>query len=409
MAELKSRHQRRSEPKCLDVPSWRCATTQELRDFTENSRQARRSALGVRRHLSPVDVYCYLKGRFGEPNGFANFLRKDDSDNLIHWDFNLKADDEDVYISGMSREIHLVTSARMTNENWRDLILGIKADYKRVGKEKSAVLKSLQQWVLFPNRFTEIAAACADLHADIVDNIGGFSNYKTPPATKKGLREYQAALKKLSKRASIVHRSCIQLSLLTPVMAEAFINLLILALCRPDIKSNQSQFEAFVRSQIHNKLFDLAYKCEGFVRPIDQNSESFKNFKRVMDKRNHAIHGNCDPEREQIEVVYFEGTRPLFKEPGDHIRKFFEALERQYHPEVVIEDYENTHKFLADIMNCLKPSLVEKVWRFMEDRYPGFDIRRKKLGVLFPDHLATSRLGGMRYDDELTVWGSVSQ
>jgi hypothetical protein len=58
------------------------------------------SMLAVRSSLSPVDVYCYLKARFGEPNGFQNFLRKDDSDNWIHWDFNLKAGDEDVRICG---------------------------------------------------------------------------------------------------------------------------------------------------------------------------------------------------------------------------------------------------------------------------------------------------------------------
>jgi hypothetical protein len=56
----------------------------------------------------------------------------------------------------------------------------------------------------------------------------------------------------------------------------------------------------------------MAHKCTGFARPIDPDSEGFKNFKRVMDKRNHAIHGNCDPEREKIELVYFEETLPLF-------------------------------------------------------------------------------------------------
>lgn len=410
MAELNNRPETHTTPKCLSVPSWRLATKEELLDFVgsrsrnkQGLRQIRPSALSVRRHLSPVDVYCYLKARFGEPNGFQNFLRKDDSDNLIHWDFNLKAGDEDVYICGMSREIHFLISARMTDEDWCDLIRGVKADYKRVGKEKSAILKSLEHWVIFPNKFVEIASVCADLHAKIAENVGGFRTYQVPTATKKALRKERAVLEHLTKRASIVHRSSLQLSLLTPVLAEAFINMLVLTLCRPEIRNNKRQFDAFIRSHIDTKVFDLFYKCLGFVRAMDQNTESFKNFKRVMDRRNNAIHGNCDPEGEQIELVYFDGTRPLFKEPGHHIGKFLEALERQYQPEVVIEDYENIHRFLNDLLACLDPNQREWVRRVVEDRYPGYDIRRQKMGALFPDHVAMSIPGGMRYDDELTI------
>src|SRR5277367_6639271 len=68
---------------------------------------------------------------------------------------------------------------------------------------------------------------------------------------------------------------------------------------------------------------------------------------------------NCDPEREKIERVYFEGTRPLFSEAVDNIGKMFEALERQYEPETVIKDYENAHVFLFDILACLKPELAQ--------------------------------------------------
>src|SRR5262249_29094211 len=163
-----------------------------------------------------------------------------------HWDFNLKAGDEDVYICGTSREIHFLVWSKLTDENWRDLILGIKADYKRVAAQKSAVFKSLEQWVTFPNRFVEIAAACADLHADIVDNIGGVRTWKSVSGTKKRVREQHLILKRLSNRASHLYRSCLQLSLLTPVLAEAFINMLVLILCKPEIRANERQFEAFI-------------------------------------------------------------------------------------------------------------------------------------------------------------------
>jgi hypothetical protein len=180
--------------------------------------------------------------------------------------------------------------------------------------------------------------------------------------------------------------------------------MLILILCKPEIRENTRQFESFIRSQIDTKLFDLAYKCRGFVHPIDQHAEVFKKFKRVMDKRNHSIHGNCDPVREQVELVYFEGKRPLFKEAGDHIGKLLETLERQYAPDVVIRDYEHTYAFLENIVTHLEPGLVGSVRQILESNYPGYDIERKKMGCLFPNYVAVGTLQGTRYDDELSVW-----
>jgi hypothetical protein len=179
--------------------------------------------------------------------------------------------------------------------------------------------------------------------------------------------------------------------------------MVILILCKTEIRTNKRQFDEFIRSQIDVKLFDLYYKCEGFAKSIDPHSEEFKNFKRVMDKRNHAIHGNCDPEREQIELVYFEGKRPLFTEPGDHIGKFFETLERQHEPNVVIKDYEDTHAFLLYLIDCLTPGQSKRVWRVLEDHYPGYDVDRKIIGGLFPDYIAVAHPVGIRYDDELAV------
>src|ERR1019366_355055 len=190
---------RRTAPKCLEVQSWRPPTKEETLRWLDSKNpgseeRPKTSALMVRQHLTPVDVYCYLKARFGEPNGFQNWLRDDTSDNWIHWDYYLKADDQDVYLCGMSREIHLMLSEKMTDENWRNLVLAIKADYGRVGSEKSAVLKSLEHWVTFPNKFVEIADICAELHAGIVDNMGGYQSYKTPSYRNKKTSAQDAKL-----------------------------------------------------------------------------------------------------------------------------------------------------------------------------------------------------------------------
>lgn len=41
--------------------------------------------------IKPVDLYVYLKARFGEPNGLTMlFKNPNDSDNLIHWHHTLR-------------------------------------------------------------------------------------------------------------------------------------------------------------------------------------------------------------------------------------------------------------------------------------------------------------------------------
>jgi hypothetical protein len=398
---------------CLDVESWRIFSKEEMRvwldEMTERNGprkkgKPRGGLLAVRYKLSPVDVYCYLKARFGDPNGFQTFLAADDSENWIHWDYNLKAGSVNLIISGTSREIHFLIHENLTDQDWKTLILAIKSDYQRVGK-KAAIFKSLQKWVIFPNKFVDVAKTCSYKHSFITDYLADKPQYQSLKAdrAKKDHKAYAEITSAANKRRSDMAQNALELSLLTPVMAEAFINMLVLILCKKSIRDNSRQFEAFIRSSIDVKIFDIPYKCNGFVRSIEPNSETYKNFKRVMDKRNHAIHGNIDPEKEQTETVYFEGKRPLFKESGDHVGKFIEMLERQAQPEVIIKDYEDTYAFLLEISSCLETELHEQFWRIMEDSYPGYDVNRKITGVLFSDVISVGIMQGLRYDDDLAV------
>jgi len=402
---------REKRPPCLDVASWRCATPEEVVCFIKekagknrarpSSRRSRPSVLAVRENLVPVDVYCYLKARFGEPNGFGNRLRAQHSDNLVHWEFLLKAGDDDVLITGWIRQVRVVVSARLTDQDWLNLILAIKSDYKRVGKKKSSVLKSLGHWVIFPNRYVAIADLCADLHAKILENMAQFENFK--PSSRRFRSDSRRFETWASTRVKL-YQNCLQLSVMTPILAEAFINLLILAFCKPELRANRAELDLFIREKIHKRLRELNTKCMGFIRPVDKHLETYGRFLKVMNKRNDTIHGNHDPEREYVERVYFEGTRPLFVQPGDAIGKYFEGIECQYRPDLVIEDYEAVHEFLSDLISsCLTPGYAADFNRVAEDHYPGFDVRRKKMGCLFTPRYNSDHMQGVRFDDELAV------
>jgi hypothetical protein len=155
------------KPQCLNVEEWRASTNQEVLEWLDVDKKRQKRSGGflvVRNQLRPVDVYCYLVARFGRPNGFQNFLRKDDSDNLIHWDFNLRVGDVDVHFAGASREIQIIVSETLSDAEWKELILGIKRDYSRVSSDKSKILRGLEKYVIFQNKYVSLAGLCADLH-----------------------------------------------------------------------------------------------------------------------------------------------------------------------------------------------------------------------------------------------------
>src|SRR5438270_2488876 len=183
-----------SSPKAFDIASWRALTKKEIAAFLKtlyenakvgqsgkrkkNRERRRGSGLIIRTHLTPLDVYCYLRARFGEPNGFQNYLRRDDSDNLIHWEYQIQAHGVNMNIMGSDRQIHFWLGEVLTDEQWKELISIIKNDYKRVGAEKSRVVRGLEKWVVFPNKYVQIAEICAELYGDICDNIEGFESYR---------------------------------------------------------------------------------------------------------------------------------------------------------------------------------------------------------------------------------------
>ncbi|WP_029014932.1 hypothetical protein [Niveispirillum irakense] len=355
----------------------------------------------VRTYLKPVDVYAYLRARFGPPNGFQSFLRRDDSDNWIHWDFNLKADGVDVYIAGTSRDIHFHISEFLRDTDWQNLILALKADFSRIGRAKSEVMRSFEKFVVFQNKYYALANLCAEIHQAILDTS---SMHPLPAITRKrSLRRYTSDIKRLGKRSDNLYGDCLKLKLMTPVMAEAFINMIILIFCKDEVRNDRSTYEAFIRSSIPERIRNLSENCHGFREPIDQTSTVYGDFKRVMDKRNFAIHGNIDPIREQIETVYFDGRRPLFVEGGDNIVRFFNNLENLNEPAVVISDYETVHIFLGEIANRLEDRYREFFEQVIDDPYPGYEVNKKRVTRILPEHNMQAIMHKIRYDDDLDV------
>lgn len=384
----------------LEPSTWRLASRLEVMEFVDNKQRNKHgSFLIVRSKLKPVDVYTYLYARFGEPNGIQNILRSDSSDNWIHWDYNLKAGAADVYISGTSRECHLLISEKMKPHDWASLLTAIKRHFGSIASEKSKVLRQLEKFLVFQNKFVSIANLCADLHESIID----VRSTPTPSETTsgEGIEALYAPIQEKGRKAAVLYGDCLKLRLLMPVMAEAFINLLILTFCKREVRDDAEAYKAFLRETIPDRLNNLRINCLGFDRAIDTKTDAYAAFMRVIQRRNFDLHGNMDPEREPIETVYFDGKRPLFVEPGHHIEKFFGHLEAVHLPDEVIDDYENVHLFLVELTQYLQPEYRSFFERVSSDPFPGFEVKKRAVTSILPEQLMMCILPDVLYDDDL--------
>ena len=127
----------------------------------------------IENELKPLELYLYLRVKFGPPNGLQNLFRRDDSDNLIHWEWTLAHENGLISIMGlnMRTEVHFMGKWNPDELSVDRFIEDIKGDYKNFGKEMSKFRKeSLEHWDLFTNPYHDINSSINQLVEDL-DNL----------------------------------------------------------------------------------------------------------------------------------------------------------------------------------------------------------------------------------------------
>lgn len=350
--------------------------------------------------VSPLDLYTYLKARFGPANGIQTAIVDEDAGNLFHWDYYLFVGDKKLSFTGAAQEVHVSIDDEFSDQDWHRFLRALKADFRRVGREKARIKDELEKWFIFPNRYLQIANRCADLHHTLSGSLPKlegllFANGLDPrgPDFVKHSRRQTTLLENVKSAA-------LELPILTPVLFECFIGLIVGLLTKPEVKANQRVFEAFKRSNLDIKLYDLHTRCRGFARPISPENATLRRFLQVVARRNDIIHGNVDPVRDAVDIVYFDGKKPLYPAGGDRIIMFWRGLLQQYNPQQVMDDYLATHECIAEVLLHMEPVLQEQFQMVLSDTQPGWDDKRQKIGQLFPTALTNSYFG-LRFDSDL--------
>ncbi len=343
-----------------------------------------------REGISPLDLYAYLKARFGNPNGFQMALKSPSSDNLVHWHWSLQCHDHIIEFMeyGLHAAAYVNGLPQPTEIEQAELVAAIKADFAAHGRAMSVVKKSLEKWVLFVNPYHRLRRVVDQFSSRLRALELKATTLPEVPTTHEEAQELIDGLKACEPVYTEARGLGLALRMNAPVLAECFINLLLFLLAKPEIKQNERLYQDIIRTQIHERIRDLHLNCEGFTSPIDVSAKSFKDFHTLMNRRNDFLHGNVDPYRLKYDAVRFDGTIPL----PDRYQNFPQlALINSLigvEPESALGDVDIVNQFIEFVLKHLHNSAKQVVETFMDTSNPGWREDTKRPGILFPQHIA---------------------
>jgi hypothetical protein len=344
--------------------------------------------------IKPLDLYCYLYAKYGPPNGMQNFLRSDDSDNLIHWEWTLAGEYGLTSIQGQNfrSEVHLIGDFKGKGLTLNDFISQIKSDIENYGKNISELRKELEKWTQFVNPYQRIESAVNQHFSKLEELELNPQADKVPqPTSEDEMKTYSQRWAAVSAKYSFAIGLTFGLRSMLPVLAESFINLVLFVLCRPDIKSNERLFQNTIRQPIDVRIQSLHINCVGFESAVDYTSDECKAFHSLMNERNDLLHGNVEVNKLSIGDVYFNKCVPLFLQYEDFWDKSIGVSMQSVKLKTIHHDRNVVEKFIQYILSKLNTQLREQLELIMKKGQLGFNKKTGRIGVLFPKHMVDFR------------------
>lgn len=389
----------------FEIEEWQAVPIQEILTLTTNglgdpyatsNRPSQKTASSsmwvVTNGIKPVDLYVYLKARFGMPNGLTMLAKNlNDSDNLIHWHYTLTCPSGLIEILCFTFRMEIWQPFSKDVSDIPSFLAAIKRDFARYGHQMGEVRKGLEKWQLFLNPYMRlkdmIETQLVELEALDLDKI------EEPMQTyiAEGWENFRQKFSEAAMKFSTAAQICLTVRMLAPVWAESFVNLLLFALARPDVRNDSRLYESLLRQNIDIRIRSLHLNCIGFEMAVPYDEwEACKKFHTLMMGRNDMLHGNVDPRLTTFHELYFEGKTPLFIEFQNFAFFSYKAALLNATPEQAINDYQTIQDLSAHILICLSNTVREEMRSMMLKRHLGWDATRKRLGVLFPDHMVDS-------------------
>lgn len=354
--------------------------------FTEKRVPQPSTMWALGNEVRPSDLYCYLGARFGLPNGLQNFLRRDDSDNLVHWEWYLKTSTGYITIAGLNFRTDVwITGAKLPESEKGEFLRQIKADFANYGKGMAHLRKEhLEPWIEFVNPYQRLRRAVKQLIKELDElNLDPLSD--ALPSLLES-EDMDAATERWRDRAADYSRAVglsFGIRAMVPVMAESFINLLLFILAHPPVRADKQLFDGIFRLPMHVRIRSLPYYCIGFKGPVDSGHQAVRDYLQLVDTRNDLLHGNIDIEKLKFNELYFYGKVPIFNEYSTMWERTLGVAHRAVGLAEVHAELATVDAFVVYLLGLLKDKISEEV-KLMSERF-DLGIRKDtgRLGVLF--------------------------
>jgi len=346
--------------------------------------------------LKPAELFCYLGARFGAPNGFQNFLRNDSSDNLIHWEWTLTCEYGVISFQGMNfrTEILLHGPFPFNEADKAAFVAQINKDFTNHRKPMADIRRQLEQWVEFANPYHRLRRSIdllmKELQALELDPqrqaIPDFHLHANPEDYKD---KWDALGERYSKGLGI----CFGIRSMIPVMAEAFVNLLLFALMRKELKEDKRLRENAFRQHIDIRIKSLHMNCHGFKSPVDYGHATCKAYHAIVNERNDLLHGNVSIEKLRFNELYFLGRIPIFHEYRSMWDRTLGVDVKSVGLDKVANEERTVREFIDYVLSCLESEVAVQMKTLMKTRDLGEHQETGRLGILFSGALVDWKMG----------------
>ena len=353
----------------------------------KKSGQKRRETWILPHSISAVDLYSYLKHRFGEPNGFAMALRSPSVDNLIHWNYTLASGTAILDIRGLDlrNELTAILPPDAEAPDWSKLegLLLKEFQAKRAGMAE--VCRTFERWRLFVNPHevlrVKLERQVKRLRELDIRNVD-------LPKDPRSAEDARAFPEKLSKCQAVFQEAmtlCVDIQLSAPVFAESAVNLLLLLLAKPEVRADKRMFEDQCRRNLDVRVKGLHLVCEGFAGRVDGSEEPFKEFLRMVNRRNDRLHGNVDPAKSKGHEVYFDHRFiPLFTQAQGFTQLALEHALADVDPDAAIRDWDAARGLVDLLLSKLDGRVRRGIEGALKQQQLGYRADTGIIGVILP-------------------------
>ena len=340
-----------------------------------------RHKIVLKNQIKPVDLFCYLTARFGRPMGVFSQVEREKIKEAICWHFRLSMPEGKVDVLSLNfrTEVYLPSCYVCSAEEFSEVV---KADIPNHYATIAKIKKYLTKWDSFLNPYAQLRESSLLLMSRAESLEAVVRKNMDDPDSPASAIKFKQVFDQHYPMALELSGLCLSVRMMCPVMAEAFLNLLVLAFATDESRTSVG-LEGLYRMSLDAKVKKIHLLCDHFLAPVDWGSKACKDFDNLRNRRNDLLHGNVRPKKQRFETVYLWGDVPLFTQVLGPYQRALGSKMAAFPLSEARRDLDIVDSFISYIISLMREDVGAEMENILGSIDLGYDSGRKKLGVLF--------------------------